>query len=182
MTLEELALQGKTTKHNSMAAGITSRLLDIRKSNIQQCLSDFQNIEHRLESVSTIHGIEFINDSKATKINSTWYALESINKPIIWIAGGEDNGNDYSKLIPLVQEKVKAIICIGKDNTKIIKEFSGIFDTIYETQSMEEAVKGAYSLAENNHAVLLSPACNSFDLFKNYDDRGDQFKYFTRKI
>jgi len=182
MTLEELALQGRHNTYNSMAAGIASKLLDIRKTNIKQCLSDFQNIEHRLESVATIHGIEFINDSKATNVNSTWYALESINKPIIWLAGGQDKGNDYSKLIPLVKEKVKAIICIGVDNSKLIDTFGKATEMIYETQSMEEAVKGAYSIAKDNYTVLLSPACASFDIFENYEDRGNQFKHYTRKI
>lgn len=176
MTLEELALQGKHNLYNSMAAGITARLLDIRKEIIKDSLSEFQHIEHRLEFVASIHGIEFINDSKATNVNSTWYALESTNKQVVWIAGGIDKGNDYSLIKGLVKEKVKAIVCLGVNNERILSEFSGDVENIVEIQAMSEAVKIAYHFARRNDMVLLSPACASFDLFDNYEDRGRQFK------
>jgi UDP-N-acetylmuramoylalanine--D-glutamate ligase len=176
MTLEELALQGKHNHYNSMAAGIVSRLLDIRKDTIKECLSEFQHVEHRLEFVASIHGIEFINDSKATNINSTWYALESTRRPIIWIAGGIDKGNDYSLLKDMVRSKVKAIICLGTDNENIKKSFAGEVEDILETQSARDAVGVAYHLARRGDTVLLSPSCASFDLFENYEDRGKKFK------
>jgi UDP-N-acetylmuramoylalanine--D-glutamate ligase len=182
MTLEELALQGRHNLYDSMAAGITARLLDIRKETIKQCLSDFQHIEHRLEFVASIHGVEYINDSKATNVNSTWFALESMHKEVIWIAGGLDKGNDYESLIPLVKAKVKSIICLGKDNRKIKESFAGLVETIVEVQSADEAVKAAYSLASRGDAVLLSPACASFDLFENYEDRGNQFKKAIKNL
>ena len=176
MTLEELALQGRHNIYNSMAAGISARLLDIRKDIIKQSLSDFQHVEHRLEFIASIHGIEFINDSKATNVNSTWYALESQNKKIIWIAGGLDKGNDYSSLEPLVKSKVRAIICLGKDNRKIKATFADMVECIVETTTAEDAVREAYQLAKRGEVVLLSPACASFDLFENFEDRGRQFK------
>jgi UDP-N-acetylmuramoylalanine--D-glutamate ligase len=176
MTLEELALQGRHNLYNSMAAGISGRLLDIRKETIKQVLGDFQNIEHRLEFVSSIHGVEYINDSKATNVNSTWYALESMHKPVIWIAGGQDKGNDYASLLPLVKDRVRAIICLGKDNQKIRAAFGDLVEAIIETQSADEAVRIAYQMSKRGEAVLLSPACASFDLFENYEDRGRQFK------
>jgi len=176
MRLDELALQGKHNAYNSMAAGIASRLLEIRKETIKQCLSDFQNIEHRLERVANIHGIEFINDSKATNVNSTWYALESMQKPVIWIVGGLDKGNDYSPLKNPVKAKVKAIICLGIDNKKLYSAFADLVPTIEETQDIKEAVNMAYHLGVPDDVVLLSPACASFDLFENYKDRGNQFK------
>jgi UDP-N-acetylmuramoylalanine--D-glutamate ligase len=176
MTLEELALQGKHNVYNSMAAGISSRLIDLRKETIKECLADFQNVEHRLEFVANIHGIEFINDSKATNINSVWYALESLNKNIIWIAGGIDKGNDYTKLFELVKHKVKAIICLGIDNEKLIDAFKDKVSYISETSSIEEAVELAYYLGRKGDAVLLSPACASFDLFENFEERGSKFK------
>jgi len=176
MKLDELALQGKHNTYNSMAAGIASRLLEIRKETIKQCLSDFQNIEHRLERVANIHGIEFINDSKATNVNSTWYALESMQKPVIWIVGGLDKGNDYSLLKNLIKAKVKAIICLGIDNKKLYSAFADLVPTIEETQDIKEAVNMAYHLGMPDDVVLLSPACASFDLFENYKDRGNQFK------
>lgn len=182
MTLEELALQGRHNLYNSMAAGITARLLDIRKDTIKQCLSDFQNVEHRLEFVASIHGVEYINDSKATNVNSTWYALESMHRKVIWIAGGQDKGNDYSSLIPLVKSKVRAIICLGKDNKKIKETFADLVEILVETQSADEAVKAAYSLAKRGETVLLSPACASFDLFENYEDRGNQFKKAIKNL
>jgi UDP-N-acetylmuramoylalanine--D-glutamate ligase len=182
MTLEELALQGRHNLYNSMAAGITARLLDIRKDTIKQCLSDFQNVEHRLEYVASIHGVEYINDSKATNVNSTWYALESMHRRVVWIAGGQDKGNDYSSLVPLVKSKVRAIICLGKDNGKIRENFAGLVEIMVETQSAEEAVKAAYSIAVRGETVLLSPACASFDLFENFEDRGNQFKKAIKKL
>ncbi len=182
MTLEELALQGRHNLYNSMAAGITARLLDIRKDTIKQCLSDFQNVEHRLEFVASIHGVEYINDSKATNVNSTWYALESMHRRVVWIAGGQDKGNDYSSLVPLVKSKVRAIICLGKDNHKIKETFGDMVEILLETQSAEDAVRAAYSIAVRGETVLLSPACASFDLFENFEDRGNKFKQAIKNL
>ena len=182
MTLEQLALQGKHNSYNSMAAGVTSHLMDIRKETIKQSLSDFQNIAHRLEYVSSVHGITFINDSKATNINSTWYALEYMEKPTVWIVGGVDKGNNYELLKPLVAEKVKAIVCLGLDNRHIHKAFENIVNTIIDTESAREAVATAYYLAKKGDTVLLSPACASFDLFENYEDRGNQFKAAVNEL
>ncbi len=176
MSLERLALQGKHNIYNSMAASVAGRLVDIRKKHIQDCLSDFQNIEHRLEHVAVIQGIEFINDSKATNVNSAWYALESMQKDVVWIAGGIDKGNDYSMIAEMVKNKVKAIVCLGKDNQHLIDAFSGIVESIIETRAMDTAVQTALYLASKGDVVLLSPACASFDLFENYEDRGNQFK------
>lgn len=176
MSIHELALQGKHNLHNSMASAIAARVLDIRKEVIRESLSDFQGVEHRLEFVANVHGIEFVNDSKATNINSTWYALESVTKPVIWVVGGVDKGNDYTELVPLVKEKVKAIICLGVENDKIINAFTGIVETIVEARSAREAVQKGYNMGTNGDMVLLSPACASFDLFENYEDRGRQFK------
>lgn len=182
MTLESLALQGRHNVYNSMAAGIVARILDIRKENIKESLSDFQNIEHRLEYVATIHGIDFINDSKATNVNSAWYALETVNKPIIWIVGGIDKGNDYSILKPLVRSKVKGIICLGNDIAKIHSAFADIVENIINTNSIKEAVSASYYLGNQGDTVLLSPACASFDLFENYEDRGNQFKMSINEL
>jgi UDP-N-acetylmuramoylalanine--D-glutamate ligase len=182
MTLEELALKGRHNIYNSMAAGIAGQLVRIRKDVIRESLSDFQGIEHRLEPVLKVHGIEFINDSKATNINSTWYGLESMNKKVVWIAGGIDKGNDYSMLEQLVREKVTAIICLGRDNSKLLNAFRDVVPTIVESSSMEEAVRSAYYLAKNGETVLLSPACASFDLFENYEDRGRQFKSCVKNL
>ena len=182
MSIHELALNGKHNLYNSMAAGIATRILDLRKELIRESLSDFQNVEHRLETVAAVHGIEFINDSKATNVNSTWYALESLNKPVVWIVGGVDKGNDYSELLELVQDKVKAIICLGKDNKKIINAFKETVQIIEETDSAEDAVRKAYEIGRKGDAVLLSPACASFDLFENYEDRGHQFKRAVRAL
>jgi UDP-N-acetylmuramoylalanine--D-glutamate ligase len=182
MTLEELALQGKHNVYNSMAAAIASKLVDIRKESIRQSLSDFENVEHRLEFVARIHGIDFINDSKATNVNSAWYALETIDAPVIWIAGGIDKGNDYRKLDELVSNKVKAIICLGIDNSKLIERFADKVDAIYETNSAEQAVLTAYTIGKKGDSVLLSPACASFDLFENYEDRGNKFKQAVRAL
>jgi len=182
MSIFELALKGKHNLYNSMAAGIAARLIDIKNEVIRESLSDFDNIEHRLERVNTVHGIEFINDSKATNVNSAWYALESMQKPVIWIAGGIDKGNDYSLLRDLVKEKVKAIICLGKDNKKIHKAFGDVVKDITDVESAADAVHVAYSKGKKGDAVLLSPACASFDLFTSYEDRGRQFKAAVRAL
>jgi len=176
MTLEQLALQGRHNVYNSMAAGVAAKLIDIRNETIKESLSDFQNISHRLEYVSSVHGITFINDSKATNVNATWYALEHYHKPIVWIAGGVDKGNDYESLKESVKKNVKAIVCLGLDNSKIYEEFAGSVDTIISTESAHEAVVAAYQIAKKGDVVLLSPACASFDLFDSYEDRGNQFK------
>jgi UDP-N-acetylmuramoylalanine--D-glutamate ligase len=176
MTVQGLALKGRHNIYNSMAAAIGARILDIRKDNIRQSLAGFQGVEHRLEFVATVRGIDFINDSKATNVNSTWWALEQANHPVIWIAGGQDKGNDYSSLLQLVRDKVKAIILIGQDNAKIENAMSGLINTIIEANSMNEAVSYAYNLGSKGDTVLLSPACASFDRFQNYEDRGNQFK------
>ena len=182
MSIHDLALQGKHNGQNSMASGIAARVLEIRKEIIRESLSDFQNVEHRLEFVARVHGIEFINDSKATNVNSTWYALESMSKPVVWIVGGVDKGNDYQMLQELVVSKVKAIVCLGKDNSKIIKAFSGKIDHILEAQSAMDAVGLSYQLATKGEIVLLSPACASFDLFDDYEDRGNKFKRAVKSL
>ncbi len=182
MSIHDLALKGKHNTQNSLAAGIASRILEIRKDVVRESLEDFVNVEHRLEFVAKVNGIEFINDSKATNINSTWFALESMTQPTVWIVGGVDKGNDYSELTELVKEKVKAIICLGKDNQKIIATFSGVVDTIVEANSAMEAVAYGYRLGSKDETVLLSPACASFDLFENYEDRGNQFKAAVRSL
>ena len=157
-------------------------VLNIRNEKIRESLSDFQGVEHRLERFLKVHGIEFINDSKATNVNSTWYALECINKPIVWIVGGVDKGNDYSELKELVSKKVKAIVCLGVDNHKIVEAFDGVVPDIIETRDMKDAVRSAYYLAKDSDVVLLSPACASFDLFDNYEDRGRKFKMAVREL
>ena len=182
MTLEQLALQGKHNTYNSMAAGVMGRLVDVRKESIKQSLSDFENIPHRLEYVSNVHGISFINDSKATNINSTWYALEYVEAPTVWIAGGQDKGNDYDEIKALVKQKVKAIVCLGVDNTKLHEAFEEDVDIMVDAATAREAVVYAYNLARKGDIVLLSPACASFDLFENYQDRGNQFKEAVKKL
>lgn len=182
MSIHELALKGKHNTQNSLASGLAGRILDIRKEIVRESLSDFVNVEHRLEFVAKVCGIEFINDSKATNVNSTWFALESMEQPTVWIVGGVDKGNDYSELVELVKEKVKAIICLGKDNQKIMDAFSGYVETIVEAGSAMEAVAYGYRLAKKDETVLLSPACASFDLFENYEDRGNQFKEAVRSL
>jgi len=182
MSLDELSLKGRHNAYNSMAAGITGSALKIRKEIIRESLMDFKGVEHRLEYVVKVNGIEFINDSKATNVNSVWYALECIPNNVIWIAGGTDKGNNYKELYELVQKKVKAMVCLGKDNTKLHKSFDGMVDAIVDASSMQEAVKAAYHLAKGGETVLLSPACASFDLFDNYEDRGRQFKKFVKEL
>jgi len=176
MPINELALEGKHNIKNAMAATTVAQLLNIRKHIIRQSLSNFLGAEHRLEKVLKIQGVQYINDSKATNVNSVFYALDSMTTPTVWIVGGVDKGNDYDELMPLVREKVKAIVCIGVDNTKISNAFNNVVDVMVETNSMEDAVKIAHRLAEKGDTVLLSPACASFDLFDNYEDRGKQFK------
>lgn len=182
MSLSELSLKGNHNAYNSMASGIAARIFDIKKEVIRESLEDFKGIEHRLETVAKVGGVTYINDSKATNVNSTWYALESIDTPIIWIAGGVDKGNDYSVLVPLIKKKVKAIVCMGEDNLRIHNAFSRYVDMIVNTQSAAEAVRMSQHLAEKNDTVLLSPACASFDLFENYEDRGNQFKSLVREL
>ena len=182
VSVADLAIKGKHNTYNSMAAGLAASVLHLRKDTIRESLMDFVGVEHRLERFIQVHGIEFINDSKATNVNSTWYALESIIKPVIWIAGGVDKGNDYSELEKLVKNNVKAIICLGVDNNKIHKAFDKIVSTIVDVKSMKEAVQTAYFLSEDGDTVLLSPACASFDLFKNYEDRGWQFKEYVKEL
>jgi UDP-N-acetylmuramoylalanine--D-glutamate ligase len=182
MTIQELALQGKHNLYNSMAAGIAGKVLELKKEVIRESLSDFQNVEHRLEEVGKVHGITFVNDSKATNVNSTWYALESFQHPVVWIVGGVDKGNDYEALSELVTDKVKAIVCLGKDNQKIHEAFEGVIETIVDTESAQDAVNMAYQLSQKGDTVLLSPACASFDLFDNYEDRGHQFKKAVKAL
>ena len=182
MPTSNLALEGKHNIKNAMAAATVANLLKIRKDTIRESLECFQGAEHRLENVLKINKVKYINDSKATNVNATYFALESMTSPTVWIVGGIDKGNDYSVLYPFVNEKVKAIICLGKQNDKLFKNFQSMVDIIVETQFMSEAVKIAYKIAEAGDNVLLSPACSSFDLFENYEDRGQQFKASDRKL
>lgn len=176
MPISELSLHGMHNSYNSMAAAISAKLIGVRNDKIRESLEDFKNLEHRLEFVATIRGVDFINDSKATNVNSTWYALESMTKPTVLIAGGVDKGNDYTLIKELVNKRVKAIICLGKDNEKLHEAFSSEVGYIVDTQSMEQAVQMAYNITDKGDVVLLSPCCASFDLFENYEDRGKQFK------
>ncbi|GGW53464.1 UDP-N-acetylmuramoylalanine--D-glutamate ligase [Winogradskyella epiphytica] len=182
MSTDNLALEGKHNVKNAMAASTVAHLLKIRKQTIRESLENFQGVEHRLENVLKINKVQYINDSKATNVNATYFALESMNAPTVWIVGGVDKGNEYKELFPFVNEKVKAIICLGVDNAKIMESFSNMVDVIVETQYMSEAVKIAYKLANAGDNVLLSPACASFDLFENYEDRGRQFKDAVRNL
>ena len=182
MNLFNLALQGKHNAYNSMAAGIAAKVLALRNETVRESLSDFQSLEHRLEFVTNVRGVDFINDSKATNVNSVWYALESMQKPVLWIAGGIDKGNDYSLIKDLVKQKVKAIVCLGTDNSKIHSAFGNTVDLIINTESMNDAVRSAMHFADQGDAVLLSPACASFDLFQDYEDRGRQFRACVREL
>lgn len=182
MSISELALQGKHNIYNSMASGIVAKVLDIRNETIRESMGDIKNIEHRLEHVAKISGVDYINDSKATNVNSTWYALESVNPEVILIMGGVDKGNDYDMLKDLVKQKVKAIVCLGKNNKRIHEAFEDDVEVIVNTFSAHEAVQVAYHLATKGNTVLLSPACASFDLFKNYEDRGNQFKMAVKEL
>lgn len=182
MSILDIALHGNHNTYNSMAAGISGMAVNIRNETIRESMADFKGVEHRLERFLKVHGIEFINDSKATNINSTWYALESMSQSTVWIVGGIDKGNDYTQLNELVKKKVKAIVCLGVDNSKILEAFKHVGIDMVETQSMEDAVRSAYYLAKNGDTVLLSPACASFDLFENYEDRGYQFKNAVKEL
>lgn len=182
MPTKNIALEGKHNTKNAMAASTVSHLLKIRKQTIRESLENFQGVEHRLEQVLKINKVQYINDSKATNVNATYFALESMDAPTVWIVGGVDKGNDYTELFPFVNEKVKAIICLGVDNQKLLQSFGNMVDVIVETQFMSEAVKIAYKIAESGDNVLLSPACASFDLFENYEERGRQFKEAVRNL
>ena len=182
MPRADLALSGLHNLYNSMAAGLSACLLDINKEDIRRALSNFDGVEHRLEYVDTINGVKYINDSKATNVNSCWYALESVAKNTILILGGKDKGNDYSEIEPLVKEKVKAIVCMGKDNSKLLEFFDGKIDVIRDTHSIEEAVEECARIAQAGDTVLLSPCCASFDLLKSYEDRGEQFKAVVKSM
>lgn len=182
MNVSELKLQGKHNVKNAMATSMAARLMQVRKQTIAESLSDFEGVEHRLENVQKVNGIQFVNDSKATNVNAVYYALECMDVPTVWIVGGVDKGNDYTDLLPLVREKVKAIVCLGLDNQKIIETFGNVVDHLVETAGAEEAVKVAYKLASKGDTVLLSPACASFDLFESYEDRGNKFKEAVRGL
>src|SRR5690606_24934915 len=180
--VEEIAIEGKHNLKNAMAATLVAQMMRVRKQSIRESLSNFQGVEHRLEKVARIQKVQYINDSKATNVNATYFALESMTGPTIWIVGGVDKGNDYDELLPFVHEKVKAIVCLGIDNEKIKRSFSNIIEDIVEASSMREAVHLAKSFSEPGDTVLLSPACASFDLFKSYEDRGNQFKNEVNKL
>jgi len=182
MSVFDFALKGKHNQYNTMAACVAASTIGIRKEKIRDAVKTFESLEHRMEPAGVVRGVEFINDSKATNVNSTWFALESMTKPVVLILGGVDKGNDYSLLNELVEEKVKAIVCLGTDNTKIHEEFNGIVPTIIDADSALAAVNAAFRLATKGDAVLLSPACASFDLFINYEDRGRQFKEAVREL
>jgi len=181
-SIYDFALKGKHNQYNTMASSITGMVMDIRKEKIREAVKDFQTLEHRMEYVATVRGVEFVNDSKATNVNSTWYALEGMEKPVVLILGGLDKGNDYSLIEDLVKEKVKAIVCLGVDNSKIHKAFDGMVSPIVDTASAVDAVQQSFQLAFKGDVVLLSPACASFDLFSNYEDRGRQFKNAVKDL
>lgn len=182
MLTNEITIKGKHNQYNSLAAGLAARYEEIRDEDLREAFITFKSIPHRLESVLTIHGVEYINDSKATNVNSAWYALESMEKDVVWIAGGVDKGNDYESLLPLVKKRVKALVCLGADNMKLQSAFGGHIDVIISTDNMRDAVRSASQLADKGDAVLLSPCCASFDLFQNYEDRGEQFKACVRNL
>jgi UDP-N-acetylmuramoylalanine--D-glutamate ligase len=182
MTTDNLALEGNHNLKNTMAASTVAKLVGIRKATIRESITNFQGAPHRLEKVLKIGHVQYINDSKATNVNATFYALDSMSAPTVWIVGGVDKGNDYKELMPLVREKVKAIICLGMDNSKIKDVFGNVVDLMVETYAMDEAIKVAYKIAERGDTVLLSPACASFDLFDNYEDRGNQFKNAIKNL
>lgn len=182
MSIHDLSIKGKHNQYNSMAAGISARVAGIRKEKIRESFATFEGLEHRLEFVATIRGVDFINDSKATNVNSVWFALESMKAPVVLILGGQDKGNDYNEIMELVKQKVKAIVCLGIDNKPIHDAFDGVVSAVIDTQSAYDAVHAAYALSEKGDSVLLAPACASFDLFKNYEDRGQQFKDAVRSL
>lgn len=182
MSIRELTIKGKHNLKNVMGASVAAKLLNIRNENIRKSLMTFQGVPHRLEFVKEVGEVRYINDSKATNVNSVYYALDSMPDGLIWIVGGQDKGNDYNPLIPYVSQKVKAIVCLGLDNQKIIQTFQSIVPTIIETHSMEDAVQVSRGLSEEGDTVLLSPACASFDLFQSYEDRGNQFKHYVNML
>ena len=182
MSISAYALQTNFNVKNAMASSTLIDLMRVRNNTVREILADFENEEHKLEKVLRINGVQYINDSKAVNVNATYYALDSVNTSMVWIVGGVDTGNDYEPLLPLVNEKVKAIICLGDDNQKLIKTFANVVDYMIETVSLDEAVKIAYKLTEDGDAVLLSPACASYDLFENYKDRGEQFRHAVRQL
>jgi len=182
MSIEDFAVKGKHNQYNSMAASLAASAVDIRKEKIREALQTFESLEHRMEPVATIKNVEFVNDSKATNVNSTWFALETMEKPVILILGGVDKGNDYSLIKELVKEKVKAIVCMGIDNRKIHEAFGDIVSLMVNTDNAKDAVQSAFHFASKGDVVLLSPACASFDLFKNYEDRGKQFKQAVKEL
>ena len=180
--VEEISLRGKHNIKNTMAASVAARLVNIRNNSLRESLKGFKGAPHRLEEVKVVEGVTYVNDSKATNVNSVFYALDTIKTPIVWIVGGQDKGNDYNSLLPYVHEKVRAIVCLGVDNTPIIQSFYNTIGTLVETRSMDEAVKLAQGFAQEGDTILLSPACASFDLFKNYEERGDLFKAAVQKL
>ncbi len=182
MSVNDFAVKGKHNQYNTMAAGLAGASVGIRKQKIREAVGGFQSLEHRMEKVLTVRGVTFINDSKATNVNSTWFALESMTQPVILILGGVDKGNDYSTMLELVKEKVKAVVCMGLDNRKIHEAFGKVVEVMVNTSSAKEAVQAAFHLADKGDVVLLSPACASFDLFKNYEDRGRQFKEAVKEL
>ncbi|MEO6454477.1 MAG: UDP-N-acetylmuramoyl-L-alanine--D-glutamate ligase, partial [Ginsengibacter sp.] len=182
MNVSDFAIRGKHNQYNTMAAGLSAVVMEIRKEKIREAIMTFASLEHRMEPVATIRGVEFINDSKATNVNSTWYALESMTKPVILILGGIDKGNDYSFIKELVKEKVKAIVCLGVDNRKIHEAFGNQVELMVNTNNAKDSVQSAFHFADRGDVVLLSPACASFDLFKNYEDRGEQFKNAVKEL
>ncbi len=182
MSISAYALQTNFNVKNAMASNTLIDLMKVRNDTVRNILADFENEEHRLEKILRINGVQYINDSKAINVNATYYALESVETSMVWIVGGVDTGNDYEPLLPLVNEKVKAIICLGNNNQKLIETFANVVDFMIETVSLEEAVKIAYKLTEEGDTVLLSPACASYDLFENYKDRGEQFKQAVRQL
>ncbi|HRP55212.1 cyanophycin synthetase, partial [Agriterribacter sp.] len=182
MSVLDFAVKGKHNQYNTMAAGLAGMTIGIRKEKIRAAVENFESLEHRMEKVLTVRGVEFINDSKATNVNSTWYALETMERPVVLILGGIDKGNDYSTILELVKEKVKAIVCMGVDNRKIHEAFGKDVEVMVNTSGAKEAVHAAFHLANKGDVVLLSPACSSFDLFKNYEDRGRQFKEAVREL
>lgn len=181
-TLESLALQGQSSIHGTLASGIGARVKDLRKAMIRECFSHLENTEHRMEYVANVHGIEFINDSKATNINATWYSLGSMTKPVIWIAGGVDMGNNFEILKSLVRNKVKAIVCLGMDCQRLRKSFAELEKPYTETQSMQEAVELALLVGKDGDTVLFSPACASFDLYKDFEERGNEFRDIVKNL
>ena len=180
--VEEISLRGKHNIKNTMAASVAARLVNIRNNSLRDSLKGFKGVDHRLEEVKVVEGVTYVNDSKATNVNSVYFALDTIKTPIVWIVGGQDKGNDYNALLPYVHEKVKAIVCLGVDNTPILRSFGNVAAAMVETHSMEEAVRTAQKFATEGDTVLLSPACASFDLFKSYEDRGDQFKAAVARL